>query len=62
MSIAEMKKKINEKVETLNETQLKELDNFINKINSLPAGEWDLSAHINNIVSERAEVLKKLAK
>lgn len=62
MSVAEMKKKIYEKVEALNEAQLKEVDIFINKINNLPAGEWNLISHVENIVNERAEVLKKLAK
>ena len=61
MSVAEMKKKINEKVDTLNEAQLKVVDIFINKINNLPAGEWNLLSHVENIVNERAEVLKKLA-
>lgn len=61
MSTSEMKKIIHEKVEKLNDAQLNELDNYITRINNLPAGEWDLSDHIENIVSERAEVLKKLA-
>jgi recombinational DNA repair ATPase RecF len=62
MSVAEMKKVISEKLNTLNEAQLKELDAFINKINSLSANDWDLSEHVNNIVKEREEVLQKLAK
>ena len=62
MSVDEMKKVIGEKVNTLNEAQLKELDAFINKINELSANEWDLSGHVENIVNEREEVLKKLAK
>ena len=57
-----MKKVIAEKLNTLNEAQLKELDAFINKINSLSANEWNLSEHVNNIVKEREEVLQKLAK
>lgn len=61
MSVAEMKKMINEKVEALNEVQLKEVEIFINKINNLPSGEWNLVEHVNNIVNERAEVLQKLA-
>ena len=55
-----MKKIINEKVESLNEEQLKELNIFINKINNAPSDEWDLTEHVNSIVNER-EVLKKLA-
>ena len=62
MSVDEMKKIINEKVETLNEAQLKEVDMFISKINNLPAGELNLMKHVKDIVSERKEVLKKLAK
>ncbi len=62
MSVAEMKKAIAKKLEKLNEAQLKELDIFINKINSLPANEWNLSEHVDNIVNEREEVLQKLAK
>ena len=61
MSLEEMKKAISEKVDTLNEAQLKELGAFINKINGLSANEWDLSKHVENIVNEREEVLKKLA-
>lgn len=61
MSVDEMKKVINEKIDNLNEDQLKELNAFINKINSLPATEWNLSGHVSNIVNEREEVLKKLA-
>ena len=61
MSVAEMKKAISEKIERLNEDQLKEVSIFINKINASPINEWDLTEHINNIVSEREEVLKKLA-
>ena len=62
MSLSEMKKVINEKVEGLNEAQLKEVDTFINKINSIEPGEWDLTKSVNNIVKEREEVLKKLAR
>jgi DNA-binding ferritin-like protein len=58
MSVAEMKKAIAEKLEKLDETQLKELDIFINKINILPANEWNLSEHVKNIVNEREEVLQ----
>jgi hypothetical protein len=62
MSLAEMKKVINEKVEGLNETQLKEVEIFINKINNIQPVEWDLTKSVNDIVKEREEVLKKLAK
>ena len=62
MSISEMKKEIEEKIETLNEVQLKEVEIFINRINNIPTGEWDLEEHVKNIVEEREELLKKLAK
>lgn len=62
MSVAEMKKAIKEKIETLNESQLKELDSFITRINNVPVGEWDLGNHVKKIVKEREEVLKNLAK
>lgn len=62
MSIAEMKKAIQEKIEDLNEIQLKEVELFINRINNIPAGEWQLEEHVKNIVEEREELLKKLAK
>ena len=62
MSIAEMKKAINEKVENLNEAQLTEVNGFINRINNSQAVEWNLAESVNNIVNEREEVLKKLAK
>jgi len=62
MSVAKMRKVINEKVSRLNEDQLKEVNNFLNKINDTSANEWDLIEHVNNIVTERQEVLKKLAK
>jgi uncharacterized protein (UPF0335 family) len=62
MSVEEMRKLIKEKIETLSETQLKELDSFISRINSTPVEEWNLGNHVKNIVEEREEVLKKLAK
>jgi len=62
MSISEMKKAIQEKIEYLNEIQLKEVELFINRINNIPASEWDLEDHVKNIVEEREELLKKLAK
>ncbi len=60
MSVAEMKKTILEKVETLSEKQLIELNQFVDKIN-MQAKEYDLLPHVESIVSEREEVMKKLA-
>lgn len=60
MSIAEMKKEINDKINRLDETQLKVVEEFLEKINSQNS-EWNLQKHVNEILNERAEVLKKLA-
>lgn len=62
MTTAEMKKTIVEKIETLSESQLNELQLFIDRINKLPVKEYKLMEHVESIVSEREEVLKKLAK
>lgn len=62
MSIAEMKKAIIKKVESLTEEQLIALNRFVDSINHGSAGEYDLIPHVENIVKEREEVLKKLAK
>ena len=62
MSIAEMKKNIIEKVEKLTDAQLAEVNRFVDSMNTVPAKEYDLMPHVENIVSEREEVLKKLAK
>ncbi|MCW3107528.1 MAG: hypothetical protein JWQ09_2034 [Segetibacter sp.] len=61
MSVAEMKKTIIEKVETLSEEQLNELKQFIDRINNIHPKEYDLLPHVENIVSEREGLLKKLA-
>lgn len=61
MSVAEMKKAIIEKVETLSEEQLIQVSQFVNSINSAPVKEYNLLPHVDNIVKEREEVLKKLA-
>lgn len=61
MSPAEMKKTILEKVDTLSEEQLVELREYIDRINNTRVKEYDLLPHVENIVSEREEVMKKLA-
>ena len=61
MSVAEMKKIIREKVEKLNEDQLKEVTSFI-KMHNAPVSEWNLTDHVNSIMNERQKVLQKLAK
>lgn len=61
MSVTEMKKEINAKIDSLNEYQLKMVEQFIEKINSPKGEEWDLKKYMNDILNERAEVLQKLA-
>lgn len=61
MSVEEMKKAISEKVETLTEEQLMRVSNYIDSINQTPGKEYDLLPHVEDIVKEREEVLKKLA-
>ena len=60
MSVAEMKKEINDKINMLDETQLKMVGKFIEKINS-QTSEWNLQKYVNEILNERADVLQKLA-
>ena len=61
MSVTEMKKTILEKVDSLSEKQLIELREYIDRINNPAVKEYDLLRHAESIMSERAEVLKKLA-
>ncbi|MDQ6814771.1 MAG: hypothetical protein M3040_13625 [Bacteroidota bacterium] len=61
MSAAEMKKSIISNVETLSEEQLYELLQFIDSINNTKVKEYDLLQDVADIVSEREELLKKLA-
>ncbi len=61
MNAAEMKKTIIEKVHTMSEEELSELKQFIDKINHISVKEYDLLPHVESIVSEREEVMKKLA-
>jgi len=56
-----MKKAIIEKVETLTDQQLIEVNLFVDAINKNEPKEYDLMPHIDNILNEREEVLKKLA-
>ena len=56
-----MKKDIQEKIEVLNEAQLKEVEIFIERINTLDVREWNLEKYVNEIIEERSEILEKLA-
>lgn len=62
MSAAEMKKTILEKVDALSEEQLIELREYIDRINKTGVKEYDLLPHVENIVSEREDVMKKLGR
>lgn len=55
-------KQLLEKVETLSEEQLIALNQFVDRINNIPVKEYDLLSSVDGIVSEREEVLKKLAR
>jgi hypothetical protein len=61
MSAAELKKAILEKVETLTDQQLIEVNLFVDAINNNKRIEYDLMRHVEDIIDERKEVLKKLA-
>ena len=61
MNVEEIKKQINSKMKNLDKDQLKIVDEFIEKINSLNLNEWDLNQYVEDIVNQRAEVLHKLA-
>ncbi len=56
-----MKKTIFERVETLSEEQLIELNQFVDSINRHYSKEYNLLPHVESIVFEREEVMKKLA-
>lgn len=60
MSVAEMKKEINDKINSLDESQLKMVEKFIERINQ-SSSEWDLKKYADEIMNERGEVLQKLA-
>ncbi len=62
MSVAEMKKIILEKIDSLSEKQLADLTQIIEDINNPQPKEYNLMEHVENIVSEREDVMKRLAK
>ncbi len=49
MSVAEMKKII-EKVQTLTEEQLIQLNQFVDSINNVPTKEYDLLPHVETLL------------
>lgn len=62
MSVAEMKKKIHEQVDSLEENKLKLVNEFIEQINSDSNIKVSVLAHAMSIIKEREKVLEKLAK
>ncbi len=61
MSVAEMKKKIHEQVDSLEEKKLKLVTDFIEQINSDSDAKVSVLAHAMEIIKEREKVLEKLA-
>ena len=56
-----MRKFITERVETLSEEQLLVVKKMLDDISPSSEKEYDLLPEVENILSEREEVLKKLA-
>ena len=61
MSAEEMKKILTEKVENMNENQLKLVNDYIELINKESSARVSVIAHAMEIIRERDLVLKKLA-
>lgn len=61
MSVAEMKKKIHDQVDHLEESKLKLVNDFLEQINSEPETKLSVMAHALEIMKEREKVLAKLA-
>ena len=61
MSVAEMKKKIHEQVDHLEESKLKLVNDFLEQISSEPETKLSVMTHALEIMKEREKVLAKLA-
>jgi hypothetical protein len=61
MSVAEMKKQIHEQVDSLEESKLKLVNDFILQINSESETKLSVLATAMEIIKEREKVLEKLA-
>lgn len=61
MDTKEIRAQINSKMKHLDEAQLKMIELFIEKINSLETSEWDLKQYVDKVINERKKVLEKLA-
>lgn len=62
MSIAEMKKQVHEKVDAMEENQLKLIADYIELINKESNVRVSVISHAMEIIKERSDVLDKLAK
>lgn len=61
MSIAEMKKQLHDKVDALEENQLKLVADYINLINKESEVRISVISHAMEVIKERSVVLNKLA-
>lgn len=61
MSLAEMRKEIQKKVEKLEENKLKAVSDFIEQINSESSPRLSVIAHAMQVIELRKDILKKLA-
>ena len=61
MSVAELKKKIHEQVDHLEESKLTLVNNFLDQINNEPDVKLSVMTHALEIIKEREKVLAKLA-
>ena len=61
MSIAEMKKHLHDKVEAMEENQLKLVNDYIDLINKESNVRVSVISHAMEIIKERGNLLKKLA-
>lgn len=61
MSIAEMKKQLHDKVDALEENQLKLVADYINLINKESEVRISVISHAMEVIKERSIVLNKLA-
>lgn len=57
----EIRKTVKSKIDAMDESQLKMVADFIEKVESSKAKEWDLMKLVDEIIEERRDVLKKLA-
>ena len=61
MSVEEMRKEIQKKLEKLEENKLKSVNDFIEHISTEPASRLSVITHAMQIIELRKSLLKKLA-